>query len=135
MYKKILAGLGGAIALNILHETIRKNFDNVPKINEVGEEALLKFTNNTPINFTAEKSLYAATLVSDIVSNGVYYATTATKNDLTSGLLAGAGAILLPKKMGLNEKPVAGTNKKKALTIGYYLFGALVTKFIYDKIK
>lgn len=101
----------------------------------MGEEALLKFTNNTPINFTAEKSLYAATLVSDIVSNGVYYATTATKNDLTSGLLAGAGAILLPKKMGLNEKPVAGTNKKKALTIGYYLFGALVTKFIYDKIK
>lgn len=135
MYKKIIAGLGGAIALNILHETIRKNFDNVPEINELGEEALLKLTDNTPINITGEKSLYAATLVGDIVSNGMYYATTATKNDLTSGLLAGAGAILLPKKMGLNEEPVAGTNQKKAMTVGYYIFGALVTKFIYDRIK
>ena len=135
MYKKIIAGLGGAIALNILHETIRKNFDNVPKINEVGEEALLKITDNTPINITGEKTLYATTLVGDIVSNGMYYATTATKNDLASGLLAGAGAILLPKRMGLNDEPVAGSNKKKAMTVGYYIFGALVTKFIYDKIK
>lgn len=135
MYKKIIAGLGGAIALNILHETIRKNFDNVPEINEVGEEALIKLTDNSPINITGENALYATTLVGDIVSNGMYYASTATKNDLASGLLAGAGAILLPKKMGLNDKPVAGSNKKKAMTVGYYLFGALVTKFIYDRIK
>lgn len=135
MYKKIIAGFGGAIALNILHETIRKNFDNVPEINEVGEEALLKITDNTPINISEGKTLYATILVGDIVSNGMYYATTATKNDLASGLLAGAGAILLPKKMGLNDQPVAGSNKKKAMTVCYYLFGALVTKFIYDRIK
>lgn len=36
MFKKILAGFGGAIALNIIHEVIRKNFNNVPHINEVG---------------------------------------------------------------------------------------------------
>ena len=135
MYKKILAGFAGAIALNILHETIRKNFDNVPEINKLGEEALLKMTDNTPINITGEKNLYAATLVGDIVSNGMYYATTATKSNLTSGLLAGVGAIVLPKKMGLNENPVASNNKKKIMTVGYYVFGALVTKFVYDKIK
>lgn len=135
MYKKILAGFGGAIALNILHETIRKNFDNVPHINELGEEALLKVTENTSINITGEKNLYAATLVGDIVSNGLYYATTATNHNIASGLLAGIGAIALPKKMGLNDEPVAENNKKKAMTIGYYVFGALVTKFIYDKIK
>lgn len=135
MYKKILAGFGGAIALNILHETIRKNFSNVPHINEVGEEALLKLTDHTSLNITGEKNLYAATLVGDIVSNGLYYATTATNHNLTSGLLAGVGAIALPKKMGLNDEPVAANNKKKAMTIGYYVFGALVTKFIYDKIK
>lgn len=135
MYKKIIAGLGGAIALNILHETIRKNFDDVPHINELGEEALVKVMDKTSINITGENSLYTTTLVGDIVSNGVYYATTATKNDLTSGLLAGVGAIMLPKKIGLNDEPVASNNKKKAMTVGYYIFGALVTKFIYDKIK
>lgn len=135
MYKKIIAGFAGAIALNILHETVRKNFTNVPHINELGEEALLKLTDNTPINITGEKSLYAATLFGDIVSNGLYYATTATNHNITSGLLAGVGAIALPKKMGLNDTPVAENNQKKAMTIGYYVFGALVTKFIYDKIK
>ncbi|RZJ47463.1 MAG: hypothetical protein EOO44_22275 [Flavobacterium sp.] len=135
MYKKIIAGLGGAIALNILHEAIRKNFSNVPHINEVGEEALLKLTDNTSINITGENSLYAATLVGDVLSNGLYYATTATKHDLTSGLLAGVGAIALPKKMGLNDEPVAENTQKKLMTVGYYVFGALVTKFIYDKIK
>ena len=135
MYKKILAGLGGAIALNILHETIRKNFSNVPHINEVGEEALLKITDNTPINITGENNLYAATLVGDVISNGIYYATTATKNDLTSGLLVGVGAIALPKKLGLNDEPVAENTQKKLMTVGYYIFGALVTKFIYDRIK
>ena len=135
MYKKILAGLGGAIALNILHETIRKNFDNVPHINEIGEEALIKLTDHTPINITGEDELYVATLVGDIVSNGFYYATTATNHNIASGLLAGVGAISLPNKMGLNDDPVASNYKKKAMTVGYYLFGAIVTKFIYNKIK
>nr|WP_314498800.1 hypothetical protein [uncultured Chryseobacterium sp.] len=135
MYKKILAGLGGAIALNILHETIRKNFDNVPHINELGEEALLKMTDHTPLNITGENSLYAATLAGDIISNGLYYATTATNHNFTSGLLAGVGAIALPNKMGLDDTPVAENNKKKIMTVGYYVFGAWVTKLIYDKIK
>lgn len=135
MYKKIIAGLGGAIALNILHETIRKNFSNVPHINELGEEALLKATENTAINFTGKNELYAATLVGDILSNGIYYATTATNHNVLSGLAAGLGAIGLPDKMGLNDEPVAANNKKKLMTVGYYLFGAIVTKVIYDKIK
>ena len=42
MYKKILAGLGGAIALHLLHEVVRHNFTNVPEVNKVGEEALTK---------------------------------------------------------------------------------------------
>ncbi|KFC20334.1 hypothetical protein [Chryseobacterium sp. FH1] len=135
MYKKILAGFGGAIALNILHETIRKNFDNVPHINELGEEALLKLTDNTSIDISGENSLYAATLAGDIISNGLYYASTATNHNISSGLLMGIGAVALPKHIGLNDKPVAENFKKKAMTVGYYLFGALVTKLIYDKIK
>lgn len=135
MYKKILAGLGGAIALNVLHETIRKNFDNVPHINEVGEEALLKMTDNTPINITGIDNIYATTLVGDIVSNGLYYATTATNHDIASGILAGVSAIALPKPLGLDDEPVAENTQKKLMTVGYYVFGALVTKFIYNRIK
>lgn len=136
MYKKILAGLGGAIALNLLHETIRKNFNNVPEVNKVGEEALNKALDKADMKITNPDQLYAATLAGDVISNGIYYATTATSSfNIASGLLAGIGAVALPKKMGLDDDPVAETAEKKVMTVAYYLFGAVVTKLIYDKIK
>lgn len=135
MLKKMIAGFGGAIALNILHELIRKNFSNVPHINEVGEEALLKMTKSTDIAITDKNNLYAFTLGGDIISNGLYYSATATNHNIAAGLAAGVGAVFLPKPLGLNENPIAGTEKKKVMTVAYYLFGAVVTKLIYDKIK
>ncbi|MDR6487268.1 putative membrane protein YeaQ/YmgE (transglycosylase-associated protein family) [Chryseobacterium vietnamense] len=135
MFKKMLAGLAGAIALNLLHEILRKNFDNVPHINEVGEEALKKAAGFTALEITDPDKLYAATLAGDIISNAIYYGTTATNHNFTSGIAAGIGAVVLPQKIGLNDQPVAENNKKKLMTIGYYIFGAMVTKFIYDKIK
>lgn len=136
MYKKIIAGLGGAIALSLLHEAVRKNFDNVPEINKVGEEALNKALDKADMKITNHDQLYAATLAGDVIGNGMYYATTATSGfNIASGLAMGLGALALPEKMGLDEKPVAETTQKKVMTVAYYLFGAIVTKFIYDKIK
>jgi hypothetical protein len=136
MYKKIIAGLGGAIALNLLHEAIRKNFDNVPQINKVGEEALNKALDKVDVKITDQDQLYAATLAGDVISNGMYYAATATTSfNIVSGIAMGLGAVMLPQKMGLDDTPVAGTTEKKVMTVVYYLFGAVVTKLIYDKIK
>jgi hypothetical protein len=136
MYKKIIAGLGGAIALSLLHEAVRRNFDNVPEINKVGEEALNKALDKADMKITNQDQLYAATLAGDVIGNGMYYATTATSGfNIASGLAMGLGALALPEKLGLDEKPVAETNQKKVMTVAYYLFGAVITKFIYDKIK
>lgn len=136
MYKKIIAGLGGALALSLLHETIRKNFDNVPEINKVGEEALNKALDKADMKITSHDQLYAVTLAGDVIGNGMYYATTATSGfNIASGLAMGLGALALPGKVGLDEDPVAETTQKKVMTVAYYLFGAIVTKFIYDKIK
>lgn len=136
MYKKILAGLGGAIALNLLHEIVRNNFDNVPEVNKVGEKALNKSLETVDMKITDKDQLYAATLAGDVISNGIYYAATATSGfNLVSGVAAGVGAVILPEKMGLDDSPVAGSTQKKLMTVGYYLFGAVVTKLIYDKIK
>ncbi|KAA0126342.1 hypothetical protein FY557_18120 [Chryseobacterium sp. SN22] len=136
MYKKIIAGLGGAIALSLLHEAVRRNFDNVPEINKVGEEALNKALDKADMKITNQDQLYAATLAGDVIGNGMYYATTATSGfNIASGLAMGLGALALPEKMGLDEKPVAENTRKKVMTVAYYLFGAVVTKFIYDKIK
>ncbi|WP_312079087.1 hypothetical protein [Chryseobacterium sp.] len=135
MIKKLIAGLGGAIALNLLHEIVRKSCKDVPHVSEVGEEALEKMTEGTVLEIKNPDQLYAATLAGDVISNTIYYATTATTHNFASGIIAGVSAIALPQKLGLDPDPVASTNKKKIMTVGYYLFGAIVTKLIYDKIS
>lgn len=131
----LLAGFGGAIALNVLHETIRTNCTNVPAVNEVGEEALDKVLSHNDINLN-EKQLYGATLAADVVSNGLYYAALATnKAGILSGVLGGLGAVELPKYLGLDDAPVASTKRKRVMTIAYYTIGAAVTGLIYSKLK
>ncbi len=137
LIKNLAAGFLGSVALNVLHETLRKNETNVPKINLLGEEAL----NKTLINFggdpiTDDEELYKATLKADLISNTMYYSMIGGKSKyiwpkaIFFGLSAGIGAIKLPKPLGLDPEPVAATNQMKALTIGYYLFGALVTGLV-----
>jgi hypothetical protein len=137
LIKNLTAGLLGSLALNFLHETLRKNETNVPKINLLGEEALNKTRiglGKTPI--TDEEELYKATLKADLISNTMYYSLIGGKSKyiwpkaIIFGLGAGLGALKLPKPLGLDPEPVAATDQMKALTVGYYLFGALVTGFV-----
>lgn len=137
LIKNLTAGLIGSLALNLLHETLRKNETNVPKINLLGEEALNKTRialGQTPI--VDQEELYKATLKADLVSNAVYYSLIGGKSKyiwpkaIFYGLSAGIGALKLPKPLGLDSTPVDETDQMKALTIGYYLFGALVTGLV-----
>jgi hypothetical protein len=134
LIKNLTAGFLGAVALNMLHETLRKNETNVPKVNLLGEEAINKTLigiGQQPI--TDKEELYKTTLKADLISNAMYYSLIGGKSKyiwpkaILFGLTAGIGAVKLPKPLGLNPEPVAATNQMKALTIGYYLFGALVT--------
>ncbi|MGE9310050.1 hypothetical protein ACLOAU_00265 [Niabella sp. CJ426] len=135
MYKKIVAGLTGALVLNILHETIRSSFPGAPRINELGEEALQKSLRPFNVTLDDPRSAYWATLSSDIVSNAVYYGVTATTNPVVSGALAGIGAVKLPQHLGLNDEPVAATPQKRLLTVSYYLVGAFVTRAVYKALQ
>lgn len=140
--QNLLAGLGGAIALNILHESLKRLDKDMPRIDLVGEEALQKTLNKFDTEIKDDKKLYAATLVSDLISNALYYSTIAAGDAkyiwpraITVGIAAGVGAITLPEPLGLNDEPVTRTNKTKALTIGYYLAGALITGCIVQAMK
>lgn len=141
LIKNLTAGFLGSVALNLLHETLRKYGNDVPRVNLVGEEALNKTlvaTGRTPI--TDEEELYKATLKADLISNTVYYSMIGGKRSLIwpkaifFGLSAGLGAVNLPDKLGLDPRPVNSTEQKKFLTVGYYLFGALVTGYVLRKL-
>jgi len=137
-----LAGLGGAIALNILHESLKKKDSDMPRVDLLGEEALQKTLQHFNTGIDDEKTLYTATLAGDIISNTLYYSMIGKGGNqhvftraLAYGLAAGVGAVTLPKPMGLDEEPVARSGKTKALTVAYYVAGALVTAGILKAIS
>lgn len=131
MWKRIVAGLGGAIALNVLHQFVKNNYQNVPDFNEVEEEAIDKSLEKINLQVKDHNKLYNATVAGDIVTNALYYTFTPFKMNSIIGALGGLGAMVLPKKLGLDNTPIAGTDKKKMITMGYYIFGALVAGGIY----
>jgi hypothetical protein len=138
----LLAGLGGAIALNVLHEALKKTDDDMPRVDILGEEVLEKSLDYFDAEIHDKDTLYGATLAGDILSNALYYSAIGAGDSkyiwpraVAIGLAAGVGAITLPEPLGLNDKPVARTNKTKALTIGYYVVGALVTGCIVQALR
>jgi hypothetical protein len=140
--QNILAGLGGAVALNILHESLKKLDKDMPRIDLLGEEALQKTLSEFDAEIHDDKKLYAATLAGDLISNALYYSAIGAgdpkflwQRAVTVGIAAGVGAITLPEPLGLNHEPVARSNKTKALTISYYLAGALVTGCIVQAMR
>ena len=137
--KSLVAGFGGAILLNILHESL-KHYDNTPRVDLVGEEALQKSLGAFGISIDDPQRLYFATLIADIISNGLFYSAICTDKNIwqraiTVGAGAGIGAVMLPEKLGLDDKPVAKNTQVKTLTVGYYLFGALATAAIFKAIS
>lgn len=139
--KNLIAGFAGAVALNVLHESI-KNKRTTPRIDLLGEQALQKTVRYFGGNIRDDDELYAATLAGDIISNTMYYSLIASSKSayiwpkaIAMGLLAGVGAVKLPKPLGLNPKPVAKNDQIKAMTVGYYVFGALVTALVATSFK
>jgi hypothetical protein len=132
--QNLLAGLGGAVALNIIHESLKHKGEGMPRVDLVGEEALQKSLNYFGTSIDDDANLYKATLAGDIISNALYYSLIGGRGSnhiwaraVFYGLSGGIGAVTLPEPMGLEPEPVNKTNKTKLLTVAYYLAGALVT--------
>jgi len=129
----VLAGLGGAVMLTILNESLKHVNGDMPRIELVGEEAVQKTAAYFGIEVNDEKTLYGASLIGDLVSNTAYFSMIGGEGKelwikaASAGILAGIGAVNLPSKLGLDDEPVAKKVTTQAWTVGYYLIGALTT--------
>ncbi|MDO7742726.1 MAG: hypothetical protein MUP99_03100 [Pedobacter sp.] len=135
--KNLIAGAAGAIALNVLHETLKKESDDVPRVDLLGEDAVQKVLKYFGSSVPDKASLYKTTLAGDLISNTLYYSLIGAGNRkylwpkaVFLGLTAGIGAVKLPEPMGLDPEPVIKTDQVKVLTVGYYIFGAIVTGLV-----
>jgi hypothetical protein len=129
----IIGGLAGAVALNILHESVKRIDHAAPRVDLVGEEALDKILEKTDNKPLEGNILYTATLAGDLLSNAFYYSLIGVGNKkhiflrgAIYGTAAGIGALELTRPMGLSDAPVTRTDETKILTVGYYLLGGFI---------
>jgi hypothetical protein len=132
--KSLIAGVAGAAALNILHETMRKLDPEAPRIDLVGKEVVKKSAEAMDIAPPTGDRLFGITLAGDVLTNASYFAAIGMGGKkfmllraIGAGISAGIAAVKAPKPMGLNEQHVANSDKRQMMTIGYYVFGSLVT--------
>ena len=138
----MLGGLAGSVILNTVHQVVKKLDKNAPRIDKVGEEAVSKSIRAAGYDPPKGDKLFYTTLLSDVVANTIYYSLIGKgkkENLLLRGLifgsLAGIGAITLTKPLGLDDRPLNKTVKTKALTVGLYVLGAIVTAYSLRLIK
>jgi hypothetical protein len=128
----LAAGFAGAVALTALHEVARRlRPQDAPRMDVLGERGLRKILDLADVPQPAEGVAYTATMLGDILSNGLYYTLVGSgKHSLQRGLLlgavAGAGGVLLPGPMGLGEAPSNRTPQTQAMTVAWYTVGGLV---------
>jgi hypothetical protein len=132
-FSSLAGGVAGAAALTILHEVLRKNVADAPRMDRMGIEATAKLFRKVNLQPPSEKKLYYYSMAGDIIGNALYYSRIATSNKkqvwmngAMLGLTAGLSAVYLPNKLGLNESHSSRSTKTQLLTIGLYVIGGLV---------
>jgi len=135
-------GVAGAAVLTILHELIRKNVADAPRMDRMGIEATAKLFRKVNLQPPSEKKLFFYSMAGDIIGNSLYYSRIAMgskkqvwMNGAMLGLTAGLSAVYLPNKLGLNEAHSNRTTKTQLMTVGLYVIGGLVAAATINLIK
>lgn len=128
----LVGGLVGASALTLLHESARRVRPDAPRMDELGMQALAKMLRRAKVTPPPRDRLHTATLVGDVLANGLYYSLVGPGRDArvwlrgaVLGLGAGIGGVVLPPLLGLDPDASARTTQTKLMTVTWYLLGGL----------
>jgi hypothetical protein len=133
-----LAGAAGATALTLVHEAGRQVFDDAPRMDVLGKRALRK----AGVGDADPATLHRQALAGDLAANSMYYSMVGSgaseriwARGLTLGLLAGVGALMLPRPLGLGDPPSVESPRNRVLTLAYYTLGGLVAAATADALQ
>lgn len=129
------AGLVGAITLNLLHEAARRFRRDAPRMDLVGKRGIqLVFAERAPRG----RALYGTALGGDLLANTLYYGALLLGRPKhpwlrggLGGLAAGAGAIWLPRTLGLAKRPRRRRGATTMMTMAWYLAGGFAAAAAY----
>jgi hypothetical protein len=133
----LLGGLAGAVALNVLHESVRQVVPQAPQVHRLGMQGLTLAVEKAGQEAPGRSALYGMALGSDLLSNGLYYsliglgdAAGAPTRGVVLGGVAGAGTVALPPLFGLDREPAARSAATALMTVTWYAFGGWVAGLV-----
>jgi hypothetical protein len=128
LLRAVAAGASGAGTLTVLHQAARAQLRHPPRMDVYGKRALKRAGVRA-----RGRALEREALIGDLVANTLFYSLLARVRPrsapwagLALGLAAGAGALLLPQRLGLGRRPaLARRRSTSALTVAWYAAGGL----------
>lgn len=128
----VAAGLAGAVTVTLLNEGVRQVIRHAPRMDIIGERALVRVVRAAGGRPPQGRTLYRATMAADLVSNALYYSLVAAGSPRRTwqrgsalGLAAGLGAVFLPRPLGLGRQPEESRPLTQVLTALWYLTAGL----------
>ena len=132
--RAMAAGAVGAVALTTVHQFARIFTEYAPRMDVVGGRALEKGVSTVGGDPPHGEPLRRWALAGDLLANTAYYSLVAYgrgphvwRRATALGLAAGAGALVLPRHMGLGDPPHSSSTANQVMTVAWYLIGGLAT--------
>lgn len=132
LLESLIAGAAGAAALTAVHQAARAVTDQAPRMDVLGKRALRGMARQAGAPISGSRDLERETLTGDLIANTAYYALIGAGRaehvvlrGLALGLLAGVGALLLPRPMGLGDPPNAHNPATQVMTVAWYVIGGI----------
>ncbi len=130
--ESFLGGIAGALALTAVHQAAIRVTTKAPRMDVVGERAIVKTVAALGRTPPPEPSLYRMALAGDLLANSAYYSLVACGRDarlwsraVALGIGAGLGALVVPPRVGLGRAPRSWQRSNQLMTVSWYLLGAL----------
>ena len=128
----LMAGMAGAVALTAVHQLARRVSDDAPRMDVLGERAIARTVHAAGGTLPMPRTLHRWALAGDIIANSAYYSMVACGRDahlwtrgVAMGLAAGAGALVLPRRIGLGDPPRSHHIPNQVMTVAWYVIGGL----------
>lgn len=127
-----MAGAAGAVALNVVHQAAQTVTSDAPRMDVVGRRAIAAGMEACGLNTPDEPTLQRWALGGDLVANAIYYSVIACgkpsgvwRRGLVLGIVAGIGALILPRRLGLGAPPRSHSVANQCMTVAWYTAGGL----------
>jgi hypothetical protein len=136
LLSSVAGGFAGALTVTILHQLLSRKYTGLPRPDLPAAQDTLKVAVTRPGGPARLKKPLMASTGAQLLASTLYFSLAGTrmKNMFTAGslggLMAGVGALSLPRKYHYNGAAVDAGKKHKWVTIALYLAGGLVSAMV-----